>query len=115
MDVAPVEDDRIRQPLLKLLEVGGPEWSPLGTDHQAMAVIERVDLILDKLKSTVAYLNWIESASLIHRLGVKRHHTGAARPERFHQHPARRVPHVVRVWLEGKPPNRDLLAGQVAV
>src|SRR5262249_6499213 len=101
-EVAAVDHQRVRHPALDRGPVELGELGPLGDEDGGVDAIERVD-------GGVAELNAREElARDALGDGVVAAHGRALTLEAGRENEARRLAHVVGVWLEGEPEQRDL-------
>src|SRR5215813_3469869 len=109
-DVPAVEDHGLFHQLLHPIEVRATELIPLGEDEQSVR-------ILQCLVRSLGIPHTLPEMPLRHLSGDRVvGGKGGAFPHQAFEHDQRRcLPHVVGPGLEGQPPDREVLPGQIAV
>ena len=112
VQVATVDDERLRERALDSREVGVAVFVPIGHDREGIRARQRV---VGRRRERDVRRDVLEPCSgLVHRDRIMRRNGRSGREQLSDERQRGRLPHIVRVRFERQSPDGDPAAGEVA-
>ena len=109
--ITSVIDNGAFQKPFDALKVGGEKLLPLRNEHQSVAAVAGAVFFIEICNRAVILK--VAAARFSRSLGVIGMYLGAAACQLVYYNYRRGAAHIVGVWLERQPPDRDLSAAQI--